>query len=200
MIQHFPGGFFCAQRTLLTLFTFPENWVFAFLELGFLKFWTEFCQISQNCPDFSQNLVIFFGKFSEKVGFGKIWTGFYGWELGFLKIWLSGFSKIQIWVFRFCTKKPCRWIPVTLKLDSILSLFKCATHKVWWLGYSWTSGINAFLTVGNANIIHDKSKVTSSIVNCSPDPLDPKVTITVTDLATNPLTDMSMDPAVFCVV
>ena len=54
-----------------------------------------------------------FGKFSEKVGFGKIWTGFYGWELGFLKIWLSGFSKFQIWVFRFCTKKipaaSCSW-------------------------------------------------------------------------------------------
>ena len=49
-------GFFCAWRTLITLFTFLENWVFAFL--GF-----------------------------------------------FSKIWLTGFSKIQIWVFPFCTKK-----------------------------------------------------------------------------------------------
>ena len=31
-------GFFCAQSTLSTLFRFLENWVFAFLELGFLIF------------------------------------------------------------------------------------------------------------------------------------------------------------------
>ena len=35
----------------------------------------------------------------------KIWTGFLTENWVFLKIWLSGFSRIQIWVFQFCTKK-----------------------------------------------------------------------------------------------
>jgi hypothetical protein len=56
-----------------------------------------------------------------------------------------------------------------------LSLFKCATPRVWWLGYSWTSGMHSWPS-GMPISFTTKSKVTSSIVNCSPDPLDPKVT------------------------
>ena len=88
-------AFFCAHISISTLSRFSEKLGFCSFGTGFLEIWN---WVLPNLADFLKN-------FMGELGFWPFWNWVFGWELGFSKIWWSGFFKIPNWVFGFCTKK-----------------------------------------------------------------------------------------------
>ena len=81
--------FFCAHISISTLSRFSEKLGFCSFGTGFLEIWN---WVLPNLADFLKN-------FMGELGFWPFWNWVFGWELGFSKIWGTGFSKIPNWVF-----------------------------------------------------------------------------------------------------
>ena len=94
-LHHYMGKlsrlFFCAHISISTLSRFSEKLGFCSFGTGFLEIWN---WVLPNLADFLKN-------FMGELGFWPFWNWVFGWELGFSKIWWSGFFKIPNWVFGF---------------------------------------------------------------------------------------------------
>ena len=100
------------------LLGFLKNWVFAFLELGFWKFATEFYQNHRNLTNFPQNSTNFEEMLWKKGVLEIFRTGFLAKNWVFQKFGDLGFPKSRTGFFGFARKK---------SLD-----ISCATQGFFW--------------------------------------------------------------------